>query len=258
MYAKKDAYFYNKLENKPKTEYKDGWHKWYFEYFIEPVHVLDGDGNDIVAHPGEFYLVPPYNRMYFNYDTPFFTHTSCVFDADEEFMARLSIPYMMPIEIKNKSGFEMLLHLLEEAQRSNSDMSKEEQDMYLSLVLMFVHDQVTDKGMVYRFNSADVLHSTHNTVMNSLAIDWSVEMMAHTAKMSVSTFIRQYKRLYGKTPMADLYDARFKHAKRLLDTGYSISWVLNSCCFKSNQHFSHFFKNRTGISPSEYLKLKKK
>ena len=47
-----------------------------------------------------------------------------------------------------------------------------------------------------------------------------------------------YKQIYGKSPIADLYDFRFTHAKRLLDNGFSINYILKTCGFKSPQHFS--------------------
>ena len=133
-----------------------------------------------------------------------------------------------------------------------------ERDLYMMLILTFLHDEVHPPEKMYEVKAGDDLHSLRNTIMNSTATPWTVESMAKRANMSVSTFQRQYKKLYGKTPIADLYDMRFRKAKLLLETGYSIPWILNSCCFKSYQHFLNFFKKRAGITPTEYRKLKSK
>lgn len=254
MRIKKKAYFYNKLENQQFTEYPDGCSEWYFEYFGEDARVLDIDGNEVTASKETFYIVPPNRQMYFDYDVKQFTHTACIFDANENFMSIMDIPYMTPIEISNKVEFEQLLFMMESKQISESDLSQAEQDLYLMLIIMFIHDEVHNVQKRYRFNKSDELQNVHNTMMTSLAIPWTVEKLAKSANMSVSTFQRQYLKVYGKTPIADLWDRRFKKAKMLLETGYSIPWILNSCCFKSHQHFSKFFKDRAGVSPSEYLK----
>ena len=253
MAIKKVAYFYSKMEVQTDTEYPDGWYGWYIDYFKSPVHVLDDNENDIIAEEGTVYLVPPDTRMYFKYKkVKSFVHTCLLFEADRRFIDSLGIPYRTPIKIKNSGDFERLLYDLQERQVSQSKFSERAQDLYFELILLFIHDEIYDYEKNYVVRSGDDLQSLRNTVMNSLAFPWTVENMANNANMSVSTFQRKYKQLYGITPIADLYNMRFEKSKMLLDTGYSIPYVLNSCCFKSFQHFSRFFKEREGITPSEY------
>lgn len=259
MNIKKLAYFYPKREIEIDAEYPDGWYGWYMDYFKENVHVLDNSGKDIIAEKGSVYLVPPDTRMYFNYDNiTSFIHTCWLFTADNEAMNKLGIPYRTPIKIHNTSDFERLLYEMQKRQVTQSPFSEREQNLYLELILLFIHDEINNYKKDYNVKSGDDLQTLRNTIMNSLAFPWNIKYMADSVNMSISTFQRKYKQLYGKTPIADLYDMRFIKAKRLLDTGYSIPWVLNSCCFKSFQHFSRFFKEREGISPSEYIKKTQK
>lgn len=256
MNVTKDAYFYFKLENELDAVYPNGWHGWYMDYFKEYVHVADHNGNDIIAEPDTVYLVPPNVPMYFRYENvKNFIHTAWLFFSDREFMDSLRIPYRTPIKIRRQSEFEQLLFAMQEHQLSDSKFSRLEQDLYLTLILLFIHDEIYPYNKLYDVKSGDDLQSLRNTIMSSLATPWTVQSMAQRANMSISTFQRQYKKLYGKTPVADLYDMRFRKAKLLLETGYSIPYILNSCCFKSFQHFSCFFKKRAGIPPSEYKKL---
>ena len=144
---------------------------------------------------------------------------------------------------------------------SNSQFTQELKNLYLQLIFIFVHDIVHTHKEDYKVEAGDDLQRIRHTMMNSPGVSWTVEKMANMANISVRSFQRKYKKLYGKTPIADLYDFRFTKSKRLLDTGYSISHILNSCGFKSPQHFSRFFKERAGITPSQYKaggkKLKK-
>lgn len=253
MEIHKHAYFYFKLERQPNTAYPQGYEKWYFDYFKEQVHVLDNNGNDIVAEPDMIYIVPPDTPMYFNYpNVKSFIHTCILFDADMDFMQSLDIPFRTPIKISRITEFERLLFDMQERQLSSSVFSQSAQDSYIKLILMFIHDEIHEYERLYDIKSGDDLQSIRQTVMNSLATPWTIQSMAQRANMSISTFQRQYKKLYGKTPIADLYDMRFRKSKELLKNGYSIPWVLNSCCFKSVQHFSRFFKERSGMTPTEY------
>ncbi len=255
MNVSTQAYFYLKLEHKTDERYPCGYHGWYMEYFKEPAHVSDINGMDITAEPDTVYIVPPDTPMYFIYDNiKSFIHTAWIFDAGAAFMDSLKIPYMTPIKIKRTGDFERLLYEMNERSISGSEFGSFGRDLYLMLILTFIHDELYPSEKLYEVKPGDDLHSLRNTVMNSTATPWTVESMAKRANMSVSTFQRQYKKLYGKTPIADLYDMRFRKAKLLLETGYSIPWILNSCCFKSYQHFSHFFKKRAGVSPAEYKK----
>lgn len=249
------TYFYSKLENNTDAVYPNGWDGWYFDLFKEPVHVLDSSGRDIIAEPDTVYIVPPMTPMYFKYEhIKSFVHTCILFQAERHMVDRFNIPYRTPVKIHNMPELERLLYSLEEYNISHTKFRREALSAQVFLILNFLYTEINDYEKNYKVKSGEDLRSLRNTIMNSLAFPWSVEVMASRANMSRSAFIRQYKKLYNKTPIADLYDMRFRKAKMLLETGYSIPWVLNSCCFKSYQHFSRFFKERAGISPSEYKK----
>lgn len=254
MNVEKRAYFYFKTEMDTNACYPDGYDGWYMDYFKENVHVIDNSGNDIIAEKESVYIVPPNTKMYFKYyNIPSFIHTCWLFGADEEFMNNLSVPFCTPIKIHNTGEFERLLYDMQERQVTKSKFAQHEQDLYLELILLFIHDNLHNYKRDYEVKSGEELQNLRNTMMNSLAFPWTIKNMANRVNMSTSTFQRKYKHLYGKTPVSDLYDMRFKKSKLLLETGYSIPWILNSCCFKSFQHFSRFFKEREGIPPSEYL-----
>lgn len=255
MNVHKLAYFYSKREVETDADYPNGWHGWYMDYFKENVHVLDNSDRDIIAEKGSIYIVPPNTKMYFQYgNISSFIHTCWLFDAEIEYMDSLDIPYRTPIKIHNADDFERLLYEMQERQVTQSKFSQQEQNLYLELILLFIHNNIHNYQKDYIVKSGDDLQTLRNTIMNSLAFPWNIEYMASSVNMSTSTFQRKYKQLYGKTPISDLYDMRFIKAKRLLDTGYSIPWILHSCCFKSIQHFSAFFKKREGVSPSQYKK----
>ena len=255
MLVRKELYFYLKIEYNPEFIYEHGREFWFMQYFKDKMEVLDARGNTIIAEPDTIYLVPPNTRMlYRSVNRKPYTHTALIFHCDEEFMQSLSIPYMTPIRLKSTKELEQLMFDMESKQLSSSKFKLEAQNSYLTLILLLIHDQLHPADKDYNCEPGDDLQTIRLTIMNSPGCAWTVEDMAAKANMRVSGFQRKYKKMYGKSPIADLYDYRFLQSKRLLDTGYSISHILNSCGFKSQQHFSRFFKSRAGVTPSEYRK----
>lgn len=60
----------------------------------------------------------------------------------------------------------------------------------------------------------------------------------------------------GRSAKDHIYYYMIEKAKtKLIEKGFSISEVAYSLGFKYPQHFSKLFKSKTGISPSEYIKL---
>jgi AraC-like DNA-binding protein len=262
MFINTKDYYYLKIENNPHFIFETGRPYWCFDYYKSKVQVLDKNGEYTMCDTDTFFIIPPDIRTEIHSaDESAWTHTSVTFFSDYEFMDKFKLPYMTPIKIENFKELEQLMFDMQNKAISNSQFTQELKNLYLQLIFIFVHDIVHTHKEDYKVEAGDDLQRIRHTMMNSPGVSWTVEKMANMANISVRSFQRKYKKLYGKTPIADLYDFRFTKSKRLLDTGYSISHILNSCGFKSPQHFSRFFKERAGITPSQYKaggkKLKK-
>lgn len=69
-------------------------------------------------------------------------------------------------------------------------------------------------------------------------------------------FIRMFKAATSRTPTAYITDVRLHQALRLLSLRrYSISEISERTGFSGIPYFSRIFKERMGISPSEYTKI---
>ena len=103
-----------------------------------------------------------------------------------------------------------------------------------------------------RFKAARAYIITH------CAEHWTLERMADMAGYSVSRFCALYTEQFGKSPMDELLEKRFRLAKKLLSfSSYRIGEISLMCGFSSIHYFSRFFKARTGESPSEYANRRK-
>ena len=87
----------------------------------------------------------------------------------------------------------------------------------------------------------------------------NLEEMAGAMGMSMKPFFQKVRDVTGKTPAEVVRDLRLKHACILLQrTNINMSELANNIGFATAEHFMNMFKDRFGISPSDYrLKYRK-
>jgi len=81
----------------------------------------------------------------------------------------------------------------------------------------------------------------------------TLEELSQLCNMSLSTFKRQFKKIYNTTPNEYLFDKRLENSKKLLATSeHSIDEIALLSGFKTTAHFSRKFKEKYSIPPSQY------
>lgn len=79
--------------------------------------------------------------------------------------------------------------------------------------------------------------------------------LAKQCRISEVYFRRIFKSYYNMTPKQFLIDIRINKAKQLLSEGaLKINAVAAKCGFSNQYHFCRVFKERTGLTPTEYMK----
>lgn len=81
----------------------------------------------------------------------------------------------------------------------------------------------------------------------------NVEEYASSIGMSISWFIRSFKKYTGNTPIQFLTSLRMTNAQVLLETtSYSINEIASIVGYNNPLYFSRLFHKQKGCSPSEY------
>ena len=81
----------------------------------------------------------------------------------------------------------------------------------------------------------------------------NLEEMAHTMGMGMRPFFQKIRDITGKTPAEVVRDMRLKNACILLKrTNINMSELATNVGFATGEHFISVFKEKFGISPSEY------
>lgn len=81
----------------------------------------------------------------------------------------------------------------------------------------------------------------------------NIEEYAASIGMSVSWFIRNFRKYTGSTPVQFLTSLRLTNAQMLLETTtYSINEIAGIVGYSNPLYFSRLFHKQRGCSPSEY------
>ncbi len=84
-------------------------------------------------------------------------------------------------------------------------------------------------------------------------LEISVEDYAASKGMSVSWFIRNFKKYTGQTPVQYLTAIRMTNAQALLETtSYSVNEIGRIVGYANPLYFSRMFRKQKGCSPTEY------
>ncbi len=90
-------------------------------------------------------------------------------------------------------------------------------------------------------------------IYNNLLNDKSVEELASECSRSLTSFKKEFKRIFGTPPHQWYLRQRLNYAKLLLTTTReSISQVGNTCAFPNTSHFIKLFKRHFGTTPASF------
>lgn len=99
----------------------------------------------------------------------------------------------------------------------------------------------------------DVINSIKNELLSSIYIKRSLTEIASKLFMSRSNLIRIFKKHEGITPYAFLLKERLSVAQTLLNsTDMSVKAVSDLLCFTDEHYFCFLFKQKFGITPTEF------
>lgn len=89
-------------------------------------------------------------------------------------------------------------------------------------------------------------------IESDLSEDLSLNILANAAGLSEYHFLRMFKQSTGYTPHQYVICQRIERAKELLKkTDMTVTEIAYLLGFSSSAHFTHHFRRKTGITPSE-------
>ncbi len=96
-------------------------------------------------------------------------------------------------------------------------------------------------------------YSFKEIIESHLYSNITIEALAAVTNLSVSSFKREFKKVYNDTPANYLKNKKIERAKELLlVSDQNISGIAYDCGFTSLAHFSKSFKEKFGLAPSQF------
>lgn len=90
---------------------------------------------------------------------------------------------------------------------------------------------------------------------SNFAFEISNSILAQKCHISEEHFRKQFTKIYGISPKQYIINIRLNMAKQLLSEGtLKINAISEKCGFSNPYHFCRLFKDKTGLTPSEYTK----
>ena len=222
------------------------------EYIVSGKGYLKVDGKLHTLHANDVYLLEPgsSHEYYADKDEPFKKYW-----------------------INFKS--DVFFHILHEYDLSqiyvfhDTDISEEMTKIFALERVSLYNDQIYKQASKYLFTIfMKLAEKNHIKAEGSViaqqilaeldkAIDSSVSIdeICETLFISRSKLIREFKKHYDITPHAYLVNRKIAFSKMLLqNSAHSIKSISNHLGFADEHYFSNIFKQKTGMTPSEYRK----
>lgn len=141
-----------------------------------------------------------------------------------------------------------------ELQRCQQDYEEMLALLLRHLLILFHRELKRDHALKneYLDHEMDTAVSYFNENYNR---DINIEAYAASRGMSVSWFIRNFKKYTGTTPMQFITSIRITNAQMLLETtNYAINEIARIVGYDNPLYFSRLFRKQKGCSPSQYRK----
>lgn len=114
-------------------------------------------------------------------------------------------------------------------------------------------------GMLHKLCSDDIPHELRGAVRlirgDCCDVSLTNARLAYECNISEVYFRKLFTKHFGISPKQFIIDLRIQRAKQMLAEGaLSVSVISEKCGFSNPYHFCRLFKQRVGITPSEYRK----
>lgn len=222
------------------------------EYIVSGKGYLKVDGKLHTLHANDVYLLEPgssheyyadkddpFKKYWINFKSDVFFHILHEYDLNQ-----IYVFHDTDISEEMTKIFE-----LEKVSLYNDQIYKQASNYLFTIFMKLAEkNQIKAEGSVI---AQQILAELDKAIDSSISID----EICDTLFISRSKLIREFKKHYNITPHAYLVNRKIAFSKMLLqNSAHSIKSISNHLGFADEHYFSNIFKQKTGMTPSEYRK----
>jgi AraC-like DNA-binding protein len=240
-----------------------------FSFLLEGNKSVQYAGTKVTINPNQFFLLSAGNcLMSEKVSTPNGQYRSILFFFDSEILTDFFMRHPMLIEpLKRKQNEEPFLVFEKDAFLKNFvdslglilasglSLSQELQSVKLEELLIYISDCYPEVLKRLHFNSYDSDQDVliRQVVTANIYNVITVEELSFLSHMTLSTFKRQFARIYGKSPKKWFLDKRMQKAAQMLKTSnVNVSEIYLELGYQNLSSFIQSFKQVYGTTPKQY------
>ena len=196
------------------------------------------NGKNYVSHPGNAVILPQGGTYTLSCDKEGFFP---VMDFKSE---NCNCKEITVLPLKNPQGCVQDFKLLQDLFLRNESRLKKLSTFYGLLSKVFVSD-----SQKHPFLDA-VIRFVEENIQNPALTN---TVLAKRIGISEVYLRKLFAAHYGMTPKQYILDIRIRKAKQMLtDTPFTVTAIAEECGFSSLYHFCRIFRQRTGLTPSQF------
>ena len=234
--------------NNSKSEFRKHFHDAYVISLIEEGIFIENNfigvsKNILISLPFEIHE----NKIF---DDNAYTVTSIYINAEViQYLSKQKYTAFPAKLINDLNLFTLFAQYLSTLHSSNLDNNNLLVEALKKLIYTYGKNTVIDYQQIKSSHITESQYYIEQNYHKKIKLD----DLAIMAKQSKYSFIRQFKKNVGITPFEYINLQRIKQAKVYLREGASLAETALSTGFYDQSHFSHYFKNYVGLSPSDYV-----
>lgn len=176
---------------------------------------------------------------------------------DETILHELGLPFQTPMYLPEMTPVSGCLRLLVRQKRRGGLYEAESEDALLRGLLYTLAALVNGKpdGRRNRRYFRE-MQELRVEIYNTPESRWDVPRMAEQLHLSESYFQHLYRDFFGISCFRDVIEARMERARFLLSTtDLPVGMLAEVCGYESELHFMRQFRQKVGMTPTEYRKF---
>lgn len=176
-------------------------------------------------------------------------------EGEEKMIQELGIPCDTLIGLGDLHGMSMLVKNICYEFYSSNQFRNESIQSYLRLILYKLSEKIHYRDKEISSDYHEKMSLIRSQIYSSPQIDWNIERMAKQLQISRSHMEHTYKAVFGLSPMQEVIESRVSYGKYLLSsTSMPVTQIAEYCGYHSDIHFMRQFRQKTGMTPSEFRK----
>ena len=226
----------------------------YLVLFIKTRAVFQLNGETVTAEPDSFIIYDRRTPQYYRACEDRYINDWILFDCSEPLAPGVEVRFNELIYIGEQINISQYFQLLADCHYRGTSSQPVGLLIRAMLTEVFGKTQIEPNTELPHYRE---LLDLRRQIYAQPSRDWSTEHMAKLLSISTPYLHALYKKAFGVTCNADVIQSRLEQAQHFLtNSGRTIEETAFSCGYSSVVHFSRQFKQKFGITPSEWRKLR--